>query len=487
MIAKTPLASLVFVVLFLTYAYFMVDPIWNGWSHMDLTRALVEDHTARIDRFQENTGDKSRFQGHYYSDKPPGLSLLAVPGYAAYFGSLRLLYGAAGARQHADAQPRWGVYVSTVATVTLLSAVAGTVFFSIAVYLTHDLFKALFATAAYGLGSLAFPFSTLFFSHQLTGSLLFVAFALLFSERRREPDALHAVSWRWPVFLAGLAAGYATVTELSAAIPTLILGVYAAAARSTRRTLWAFLAGGGLAASVLVMYNFASFRSPFALGYSYLVDPTYAKGMSEGFMGLTFPKPAVLYEIILGLYRGLVPLSPVVLVAAVGAWRMWKEGSARLELMVGGSIVAFYFLFNASYVFWDGGWSFGPRHVVPMLAFLYLPIAFGIGARPIIAGGLLALSVLHMLLATTIGPLVPTDNPSPLLLYVYPRIVYGFIWSQEKSSNWAMLFKLDGYWVLVPLLVMWTAAAVIAGIRMIRAPSALRTDRLANGSAARSS
>ena len=66
------------------------------------------------------------------------------------------------------------------------------------------------------------------------------------------------------------------------------------------------------------------------------------------------------------------------------------------------------------------------------------------------------------------GPLVPTDNPSPLLLYVYPRIVYGFIWSEEKSRNWAMLFGLDGYWVWVPLLVMRTAAAVIAGIRISR-------------------
>jgi hypothetical protein len=82
--ATIPLAWLVFIVLFLTYAYFSFDPGWNGWSRMDLTRALVEDRTTRIDRFHNNTGDKSYFRGHYYSDKDPGLSLLAVPAYATY-------------------------------------------------------------------------------------------------------------------------------------------------------------------------------------------------------------------------------------------------------------------------------------------------------------------------------------------------------------------------------------------------------------------
>lgn len=33
---------------------------------MDLVRALVEDRTTRIDRFHENTVDKSYFEGHYY-------------------------------------------------------------------------------------------------------------------------------------------------------------------------------------------------------------------------------------------------------------------------------------------------------------------------------------------------------------------------------------------------------------------------------------
>jgi len=69
-------------------------------------------------------------------------------------------------------------------------------------------------------------------------------------------------------------------------------------------------------------------------------------------MGLTYPKPDVLYQILFGPYRGLVPLTPIVVIAALGGWRMWKERFARPEVMVGGSIVAFYVLFNASYYFW---------------------------------------------------------------------------------------------------------------------------------------
>ena len=33
----------------------------------------------QIDAYHENTQDKAHFQGHYYSDKAPGLVFLAVP------------------------------------------------------------------------------------------------------------------------------------------------------------------------------------------------------------------------------------------------------------------------------------------------------------------------------------------------------------------------------------------------------------------------
>jgi hypothetical protein len=63
------------------YGFFRQVPAWNEYSRYDLVRALVEDGTTRIDRLEQNTGDKAFYDGHYYSDKTPGTAFLGVPVY----------------------------------------------------------------------------------------------------------------------------------------------------------------------------------------------------------------------------------------------------------------------------------------------------------------------------------------------------------------------------------------------------------------------
>src|ERR1700690_1173329 len=67
------------LVTFLSFTYFYEGGGWNQNSRFDLLRAIVERHTLRIDAYHENTQDKAHFNGHYYSDKAPGLVFLAVP------------------------------------------------------------------------------------------------------------------------------------------------------------------------------------------------------------------------------------------------------------------------------------------------------------------------------------------------------------------------------------------------------------------------
>src|SRR5690606_19228103 len=53
-------------------SYFAGPPAWNQNSRLALTRALVEQGTTVIDDHHATTGDKSRRDGHFYSDKAPG-------------------------------------------------------------------------------------------------------------------------------------------------------------------------------------------------------------------------------------------------------------------------------------------------------------------------------------------------------------------------------------------------------------------------------
>src|SRR5690349_10679070 len=84
-------AALIVAVLFLSYAYFYQAGGWNQNARFDTTRAILEQHSLTIDAYHENTQDKALFRGHYYSDKAPGVSLLAIPAAAAAKSALKSL------------------------------------------------------------------------------------------------------------------------------------------------------------------------------------------------------------------------------------------------------------------------------------------------------------------------------------------------------------------------------------------------------------
>src|SRR5947207_13090537 len=70
--------------LFGLFAYFIPAATWNPVSRFDLTRAIVERRTFAIDDFVDDTGDRSFANGHWYTDKAPIPSLVAVPAYATF-------------------------------------------------------------------------------------------------------------------------------------------------------------------------------------------------------------------------------------------------------------------------------------------------------------------------------------------------------------------------------------------------------------------
>ena len=65
-------SAVIALVLLVSYAYFYQAGGWNANSRFDLVRAIVEQGTVVIDAYHTNTGDKSRYNGHYYTDKAPG-------------------------------------------------------------------------------------------------------------------------------------------------------------------------------------------------------------------------------------------------------------------------------------------------------------------------------------------------------------------------------------------------------------------------------
>ena len=380
--AAFPLFALVFG----TYAYFYQAGGWNQNSRFDLTRAIVEQGTLSIDAFQENTGDKAQREGHWFTDKAPGLSVLAVPAYAVVHA---VRPGAIVA----------GSYLATLFAVALPSALAALQLFALgrAMGLSAGWSAAL--TIAYALGTLALPYSTIFYGHQLSAALGLSAFSLVW--RGRAP------------VLAGLLLGIAVCVDYTSVI--LVLGVlgYALAKRGARGTA-GLIAGGLPAAVALGAYHAAAFGHPLALPYEFVLQEHRRMGW---FMGIAAPDPRVIGALLVGPYRGLL------------------YGSPWLVAGLPGLVVLAYLLLNAGLVDWHGGWAMGPRYLIPAIPFLAigamgLLLAWPAGsvARRAAAwtfGAAVALSIALMLMGTAVRPDVPLTIERPFTQFVIPSFWHG--------------------------------------------------------------
>src|ERR1700728_2416454 len=202
-------ALLIFAVTFFSYAYFYEGAGWNQNSRFDLVRAIIEQRTLRIDDFQQNTEDKAFANGHYYSDKAPGLALMAVPAARAGRVLLRII-------RVDPASPRGLLdlaYWTTVWAVALPMAAACACLFWMSLQLGSSVRASAFAALALGLATPMWAYAALFWGHALAGACLVFAFACAMRLRgnvRSTGDVL------WGLAL-GLAAGWATVTEYPSA------------------------------------------------------------------------------------------------------------------------------------------------------------------------------------------------------------------------------------------------------------------------------
>ena len=448
--------------LFVAYAYFYQGEGYNQNSRFDLTRAVVEKHTLRIDAYQSNTGDKSFWGGHFYSDKAPGLALAAVPVWAAAHLALRVIR-----RDRSKPEPVIAErYIVTVVTVALPSVAAAVCLFLLAVKLGASVDGAGFAAVALGLATPFWCYATLFWGHIPSSAYLLFAFAAATKLREYKCPRRDWVL----ATCVGLAAGWAVVTDFPAAPAAAILALLALVHTSPHGGRRMLRVAAGIAAGalpcvlVLMIYNALGFGSPFRIGYPYNVMAARLPWQRQGFMGLTYPKLTILYEILVGRYRGLLPLAPVVVTAPFGIWLLWKRANARPGTLALTAIALYYVLLNASYSVWDGGWSYGPRILSPALPFLCLPLALLWTRSALAVRSLLAILALYgvfvSLVAVSTFAMPPDSFKSPMGELLWPAFRGGHLSPLHGTWNLGMRAGLSGLVSLIPLLLVWLVALV---------------------------
>jgi len=268
------------------------------------------------------------------------------------------------------------------------------------------------------------------------------------------------------------------LVEYTAALAAAPLFLYAA--WTARRRLVSAL-GFGLASLppqlALLAYHDFAYGSPFRVGYQNNVSQTFQSWHHEGFMGVSTPTLRGLLGSYFDPARGLFVYCPMLLLAPVGIWWLYKRRERREAAIFLSVLFALYSYFTAAFVFDKWGWTVGPRHLAPLAAFLSVPCAVALGAArargAIWEGASVALclvSVIVTSLATVVYPHYPEVFGNGLFELTLPLLRAGYL----PQNLLTLLFGWGG-WTWFFYFVPWGALLSWMLLSVVKPPRARLT------------
>jgi hypothetical protein len=313
-------------------------------SHFCLARALAAGRLD-IEPCAGGASDIAFYGGYIYSNKAPGMSVIALPAVEAVG-----LPGSTSWTSTGDLR-LWLVRVLT-------SGVA----FVICAFLLGRIAEGLnpgsggFVLVASGLGTFLAPFAATGFDHVTTAAFGFGAFVLAWGRRPA---------------LAGLAAGIAYAVEYEAAAILVLVGVYVALLG--RRRLGRYLVGALPPVALSAAYSWAAFDRPWRIPQHYDLFSFPGVNPAAGILGIQVPRLTSIRLLFVG-DRGLLVVTPIVLMGAAGLWLLYRRGF-RAEALLCAAVAVAFIIGEAGYGDPYGGTSAGPRYLIPALPFLAVGLA----------------------------------------------------------------------------------------------------------------
>ncbi len=299
--------------------------------------------------------------GNLYSRKGLGMTLLAVP--LVWLASF--WPGVGGAQAALLLNP-------------LLTAVTGALLYRASRRLGWRRSTAVAVALLFGLATLAWPYTQTLFSDPVCGfGLAAGAYGLLsYSQTARKRYlVMGALAWgvaylarvvnliTLPIYLAALTAAIFAAEATGegdlgyADRPTSVGDALLRLVYIHWRPLVSYLFPVVLVGGVSLWWNWARYGSLWDSGY---VETERFNGVWwSGVVGL-----------LVGPARGLLWYSPVLALAAFGIG--WFRQRARVTLYFCAAIIVVYVLLYGKWYMWHGGYSWGPRFLVPILPFLAL-------------------------------------------------------------------------------------------------------------------
>jgi hypothetical protein len=360
---------IIFLITLVFYGYFIKPLDWNIASRLALVKAIVEEKRLVIDSYQNsefNTSDKSYINGHYYTDKAVGASLLGAIAYLP-------IYQLTGHSLRGELF----IMLITVLAISLPCALVAPLLYSIALRVVKEKWFALLIALCISLATPIFPYAGAFYGHSLAAILAFSAFFLWM-----EVNQFDAQITPGRLLLGGFLIGFMVLTEYPTIIIALILIGYTMYVIRSKQASWdwktvsLFFAGGTIPLVLFMSYNWICFGSPLITGYSNEYLQKFKEIHSEGLMGIGWPNLETLLYMTIQPMQGIFIQSPVLFLAIGGFFIMLREKKLRAELIVGTLTIVTYFLAISGFKLWWGGDSFTVRHLIPILPFFGIFMVF---------------------------------------------------------------------------------------------------------------
>jgi len=374
--------------------------------------------------------DVSIRDGRIYSDKAPGLSMLAVP-------ALWIVNPLFERAPNSALPVYWPMrHVLTLLLIALPTV--GLAFLVGAMVPAGDSNQrtALFVTAA--LATPLWTYGTVFFGHALAALLVTAAWLLLLG-----PPGRVITVGPGRVVLGGVAAGLAVASEYPTALIVAVVFLTLIVRRTSPKILLA--AGLGALAGVLpaLWYHQVAFGAPWITGYSYKAAADFQSIHAQGVFGISWPTIDALWGVLGSARRGVLYFCPLLLLTPLGLWWMARARGMRDAGPIA-TAISIYVLFAAGFVDWTAGWCAAARHLVPVIP-LALIVALDAAVRlarnrwgAVVVAAMIGASAVTTALTVVLTPFFPPEFAAPLAQLVLPSLYNGAAFPNILSSTFGV-------------------------------------------------
>lgn len=299
---------------------------------------------------------------------------------------------------------------------------------------------AAFTALAYGLTTLAWPYSRTFFREPLLALLTTLAMAAYVRWRK-------AARWRYALIGLGWAA-LSVAVKLTSVVLLLIYGLalLPALLQSRRQRALVVWAGG------LVLLGGALFLAALGVRYG---EMNLVELWRTAWATDVWTRLLRIYGLLLSPGKGLFLYSPTLLLALPGLLALWRRERAVAAFVIG--VVVAYLGLYSGYGMWYGGLCWGPRFLVPIIPLLMIPMAETLSSQRRLARvGIVGLLLIGFIVQAGVSTVDWTAHYDRVLGQ-HPQPETG-IWLDPRSLPNAPVWGTLRLWGAETLDVLWAHA-----------------------------